>query len=183
MNTTATLLEILKYIIPALVVMITSAVIVKNFLMTDLRRKQAEMIRDNQEITVRLRLQAYERMALFIERIHPRQLVPRVYEAGMTVSDLKHALYFTIKTEFEHNLAQQIYVSKPVWDTVRTVKEQELNMINHIAAQLQPDAPAKELHTKIVDYVLTTDGELPTEVALKLIHEEAKRILSFGAQD
>jgi hypothetical protein len=183
MNMETTLLEILKYTIPAIVVMITSAVIVKNFLLTDLRRKQAEMLRDNQEITVRLRLQAYERMVLFIERIHPRQLIPRVYEQGMTVADLQHALFFNIKTEFEHNLAQQIYVSKGVWDTVRTVKEQELNMISHIARDLKPDAPAKELHMKIVDYVLTTEGELPTEVAMKMINEEAKRILSFGAQD
>lgn len=183
MSITETLLEILKYIIPAIVVMITSAVLVKNFLLTDLRRKQAEMLRDNQEITVRLRLQAYERMVLFIERIHPRQLIPRVYEPGMTVADLQQALFFNIKTEFEHNLAQQIYISKAVWDTVRTVKEQELNMISHITQQLKPEAPAKELHMRIVDYVLTTEGELPTEVALKMINEEAKRILSFGAQE
>lgn len=178
-----TILEILKYILPALIVLLASYSIVRNFLITELRKKQAEMLRDNQEITVRLRLQAYERLAVYVERIHPRQLVPRIYEPGMTVSALQQAIVYNIKAEFEHNLSQQIYVTKGVWDTVRGVKEQELNMVAHIASQLKADAPAKELHMRIVDYVLTVDGDLPTDTALKMINEEAKRVLSYGAQE
>jgi len=140
------------------------------------------MLRENQESTVRLRLQAYERLVLFIERIHPRQLVPRVYQSGMTVADLQAVLVYNIRAEFEHNLSQQIYVSRQVWDTVRQVKEQELNMINNITQQLNPDAPAKELHKRIVDYVLTIEGELPTDAALAVINEEAKSVLQYGAQ-
>lgn len=140
------------------------------------------MLRDNQESTVRLRLQACERLVLFIERIHPRQLVPRVYQPGMTVSELQSVLIFNIRAEFEHNLSQQIYVTPKVWNTVRSVKEQELNMINQIAQQLKPDEPAKELHKRIVDYILTMEGELPTDVALEVINEEAKMVLTYGSQ-
>jgi hypothetical protein len=141
------------------------------------------LLKDNQEITVRMRLQAYERLVLFIERIHFRQLVPRIYQSGMGVSDLQQALVFNIKAEFEHNLSQQIYVSRPVWDTVKTVKEQSIHIIGSIAQQLPPDAPAKELHVRIIDYMLTTEGNLPSDVALNMINDEAKRVLSYGAQE
>lgn len=183
MNTTNTLLELLKYTVPAVVVLIACSLIVRRFLLTDLKEKQIAMLRENQGTTVRLRLQAYERLALFVERIHPRQLAPRVYASGMTVADLQATLIFNIRTEFEHNLSQQIYVSKAIWDTVRGVKEQELNMINGIASQLQFDADAKELHKRIVDYVLSIDGELPIDVALHMINDEAKSVLNYGAMD
>ncbi len=177
-----TFFELLKYTIPAIVVLIACSLIVRRFLITEVKEKQLALLRDNQENTVRLRLQAYERLVLFIERIHMRQLVPRVYQSGMTVSDLQSALIFNIRAEFEHNLSQQIYVSKPIWDTVRGVKEQEMNMINGIARQLDPNAPATELHKRMVDYVTTIDGELPTDIALQMINDEAKSVLTYGAQ-
>jgi hypothetical protein len=177
-----TLLEILKYTIPAIIVLIASYLIVQKFLVSELKRKQLMLLQESQDITIRLRLQAYERLALYAERIHPRNLIPRVYQSGMTVADLQHALLYHIRTEFEHNLSQQIYVSKQVWDTVRNVKEQEMNMVNQIAKQLDPEANAKELHARIVDYVMSVPGDLPGDIALGIINEEARRILSYGAQ-
>lgn len=178
-----TILEILKYTLPALIVLIATFLIVKRFLNTEVKKKQLMLLKDNQEITVRMRLQAYERLVLFIERIHFRQLVPRIYQSGMTVADLQQALVFHIKAEFEHNLSQQIYVTKGVWDMVRTVKEQSIHTVGTIAQQLPADAPAKELHVRIIDFILTTDGSMPSDMALNMINDEAKRVLSYGAQE
>ncbi|MBL7717814.1 MAG: hypothetical protein JNL72_03185 [Flavipsychrobacter sp.] len=177
-----TVLEILKYVIPGIVVLIATNMVVGRFLNSEFRQKQLAMLSQTQDVTIRLRLQAYERLSLFVERIHPRQLVPRIYQQGMTVTDLQQALIYNINTEFEHNLAQQIYVTRQAWETVRRTKEQEIAMISQIAKNLDPTAPGRDLHVKIVDYILTTPGELPTEIALNLINEEAKRILSYGAQ-
>jgi hypothetical protein len=177
-----TMLEILKYILPSLIVLAASYLIVQKFLVTTLKRKQLALLQETQGITIRMRLQAYERLALFAERINPRALIPRVYVSGMTVTDLQQALVFNIRGEFEHNLSQQIYVSANVWNTVRGVMEQEINMISNIAGQLKQDAPAKELHQRIVDFIVTTPEEQPTTVALQIINEEAKRVLSYGAQ-
>ena len=174
------ILEILKYILPAIVVLLASTLIVRRFMQTDLKRKQLDILRDNQHSTVPLRLQAYERLVLFVERIHPRNLIPRVYQSGMTVAELQGAVLFTINSEFEHNLSQQIYVTSGVWETVRGVKEQQLNMINSIAQQLNPDAPARDLHQRIVDYLLTVE-EMPIDGALQMINNEAKAVLSYGA--
>ncbi|HRO42795.1 MAG TPA: hypothetical protein PL009_08165 [Flavipsychrobacter sp.] len=181
MNGFESFLELLKYTVPAVVVLIATSLIVRRFLLSEMKLKQFEMLRENQESTVRLRLQAYERLVLFVERINPRQLVPRVYQSGMTVSDLQAVLVYNIRAEFEHNLSQQIYVSRTVWNSVRQVKEQELNMINSIVQQINPEDPAKELHKRIVDYVLTLEGELPTDAALQVINEEAKSVLQYGA--
>jgi hypothetical protein len=176
------ILELLKYTVPALVVLVACYMIVNKFLVSQIQRKQLALFHESQDITLRLRLQAYERLALFVERINPRQLIPRLYESGMTVNDLQYTIMFAVRTEFEHNLSQQIYVSKHVWETVKNVKEQELNMVVNIGKELQPDAPAKELHMRITDFVMTMDDELPTDVALQIINEEAKRILFYGNQ-
>ncbi len=176
-----TTLEILKYTIPAIVVLIACTIIVRRFVLSDVQRTQLELMKDTQDTTIRLRLQAYERLALFVERLDPRQLLTRVYQSGISVGEFHQLLLITIRTEFEHNLAQQIYVSKDVWNAVRGIKEQQMNMINNMAQQLPQEASAKELHKKIVDYLLTVDGELPTEMALRIINEEAKVVLSYGA--
>lgn len=182
MNEIQPFFEILKYTLPAIVVLIAAANIIKRFLNADVKSRQLEMLHNNQETTVRLRLQALERLVLYVERISPRQLVPRVYQPGMTVADLQGVLIYSIRSEFEHNLSQQIYVSRRVWDMVRNAKEQELNMINNIAKELNPEEPAKELHKRMVDYVLTVEGDLPTDAALQVIHEEAGALLRYGAQ-
>ena len=177
-----TVLEILKYTIPSIITLIATYLVISKFLETQVTRKQIELFKETQGTTIPLRLQAYERLALFVERINPRNLIPRVYESNMNVAVLQHIMVHAIKEEFDHNLSQQIYVSNKVWDTVRGVKEQEINMITTIAKQLNPEAPAKELHQRIVDAILTDEQALPTEVALQIINEEAKRVLTHGPQ-
>ena len=176
-----TILEILKYIVPSLVVLAACYLIVNKFLVAQYQRKQLALFKDTQDITLRLRLQAYERMVLFIERISPRQLINRVYDSSMTVRDLQIAMTITIRSEFEHNLSQQIYVSHNVWETVKNVKEQELNMVNRIAQTLDPETPAKELTARILEIVSNTDIELPTDMALHIINEEVRTVLYLGS--
>ncbi len=180
-NITATILEILKYTLPALIVLGSSYLIVQKFLLSQNQRKQLALFQDAQDITLRLRLQAYERLVVFIERISPRQLLPRIYDSSMTVRDLQAAISFSIRAEFEHNLSQQIYVSRNVWETVKNVKEQEINMANQVGKTLNPDAPAKELYSRITDIILKTDEQLPTDMALEIINTEVRTVLTYGA--
>lgn len=178
MNVVQTILEILKYTIPAIVVLITAAIIVKKFLVNETERKRLSIFREGMDTTLRLRLQAYERLAMYMERIHPRVLIPRIYETGMTSRDLQTELLQTIRIEYEHNLSQQIYVSAQVWKTVQSVKEQEMAMINQVAGMLSPESSAKELHQKMIDFIISNENDLPVEVALEVINNEAKLVLS-----
>ena len=180
-TTSAALLDILKYTIPAFIVLISTSLIVNRFLISQTQRKQLSLFQDAQNITLGLRLQAYERLVIFIERISPRQLIPRIYDSSMTVMDLRTAITYTILAEFEHNLSQQIYVSKNVWETIKNVKEQEISMANQIAGKLDPNAPAKELHKKIMDYVLAAESQTPSDVALTIVNDEVKKVMAFGS--
>lgn len=177
-----TLLEIMKYTLPSLIMLWVTYMIVSKFLTEQTTRKQLALFHETQNITIPLRLQAYERLTLFIERITPRNLLNRVYKKDMNVAVYEAVLVETIKAEFDHNLAQQIYVSRGVWETVRGVKEQEITIINTMARKLNPDAPARELHKAILEYVLTDSGEQPTDVALQIITDESRRILTHGPQ-
>lgn len=177
MDIIQSLLEIAKYIIPALVVLIATNLIVGKFIQGENRRKHLEIYKSGMETTVRLRLQAYERLSLFLERIHPRLLVSRVYEPGMKARDLQMAILTTIRKEFEHNLSQQIYVSQNLWKTIINVKEQEMAMMNQISASINPESSAKELQKRIIEAVMEMDV-FPIEVALEMINNEAKLVLS-----
>ncbi len=180
MDYVATILEIAKYTIPSLIVLASSYLIVQRFLISQNQRKQIAVFKEGQEITLRLKLQAYERLIVFIERMSMRNLIPRIYDSSMTVRDMQQSIIINVKAEFDHNLSQQIYVSKNVWETVKGVKEQELQMVNSLAATLNPDAPARDLHARILEVTSQTE-ELPTDMALKIINEEVKMVLSYGS--
>ena len=173
----ATVLEILKYTIPALVVLIGTSVIVKRFLVTETERKRMAIFQEGMGKTMMLRLQAYERLSIFVERIHPRSLISRLYQPNLSAQEFHYILIQNIQQEFEHNLSQQIYVSNEVWKTVSTVKEQELAMINKVGGSVNPSAPARDLTNKIMEYLQNSETTMPVEIALEVINNEAKMIL------
>ena len=123
-----------------------------------------------------LQLQAYERMALYVDRITPQSLIGRIYQPGLLAVDMQIAMVQHIKAEYEHNVTQQIYVSAMTWEAVKTLKEQTISVINQVAVQLAPDAPAMELNKQILEVFLQA-GESPAELTSQIINAEAKRLM------
>ena len=103
-------IEILKIILPAVAVFFAAFLIVKRFLENEDKRREHDLNKGNQSITSPLRLQAYERIIIFLERINPSSLLVRVNKNGMNCHQFHMELIKTIKSEFEHNLSQQIYM-------------------------------------------------------------------------
>ena len=126
--------------------------------------------------TVKLKLQAYERLTVFAERASLKNLVARTSSAGMTVVDLQLTLLESLRSEYEYNVSQQIYMSPEMWKAISNLKEQHIFIINQIAATLPPQANAIELSKRLLEYVSTTNTELNT-VVLSALKFEAKRIL------
>ena len=180
MSVIETILEILKYVLPALVVLIACVVIVQRFLIKDTEDKQRALFGKKAKEVLTLRMQAYERLTHFIERIHPNALIGRHYQKGAMAQDVQLSMIRNIREEYEHNLSQQIYVSNEVWQAIRNAKEQEISMINQIGSQLAPGTPAMELVSRISEFALTEETELPTEIALFIINREAKQVLLAG---
>lgn len=123
-----------------------------------------------------LQLQAYERLALYVERITPQSLIGRIYQAGMSAVDMQIAMVQSIKSEYEHNITQQIYVSAMAWEAVKTLKEQTISVINQVAVQLAPNAPALDLNRQLLE-VFMQAGESPAELTAQIINAEAKRLM------
>ncbi len=129
----------------------------------------------NNEV-IKLKLQALERFTLYAERSSLKNLISRTPAAGMTVVDLQLALLDALRTEYEYNVTQQIYVDPKMWKAIGNLKDQNTFIINQLAATLPPDAGGIELSKRILEYVASTDSEL-NETVLSALRFEAKRIL------
>jgi hypothetical protein len=175
-----TLLEILKYTLPALVVLFATYMIVNKFLTTEFQRKQLAIFQDNIKITIPMRMQAYERLILFVERMNVHNLANRFYVANSSATELQIAMTDSIRTEWEYNLSQQLYVSNEVWLTINTAKEQEIAMINNIAGNLPANASAKDLVIALADHNIKQEDDTPAQIALQSINGEAKKALMAG---
>jgi len=171
------ILEILKYILPSVVVLIATTMIVNKFLVKEIERKQLSIFAQNSDSAMKLRLQAYERLTIFVERMNAKSLISRYYVQQATAQDVQIAMVQGIRSEYEHNLSQQLYVSHEVWQTITTVMEQEITMINRIGASCEMGASATEFIKKISEYIVNTESTIPTDIALETLNKEAKRIL------
>ncbi len=164
--------EILKIILPAALVFIAIFFTSKRFLENEDSRRTNEMRQNSQNLLTPLRLQAYERIVIFLERIHPDTLVVRVNKHGMTAQQLHQELIKTIKTEYEHNISQQIYVSYGAWELVKTTKEEIIKLINISSTKIAHDKPGNELAMMILNISSNLGKKLPNDVALEYIKKE-----------
>lgn len=129
----------------------------------------------NNEV-LKLKLQALERFTLYAERSSLKNLISRTSAAGMTVVDLQLSLLDTLRSEYEYNVTQQIYVDPKMWKAIGNLKDQNTFIINQLAATLPSDANGIELSKRILDYTASTESELNTTV-LTALQFEAKRLL------
>lgn len=129
----------------------------------------------NNEI-IKLKLQALERFTLYAERSSLKNLISRTPTAGMTVLDLQLSLLDTLRSEYEYNVTQQIYIDPKMWKAIGNLKDQNTFIINQLAATLNSDAGGIELSKRILEYVSSTESDLSATV-LNALQFEAKRIL------
>lgn len=167
--------DILKYILPSLVVFAAVYFILKSFLDNESKKRLLEIKMANQKTITPIRLQAYERMVLFLERINPNNLLLRVNRKEYNVFQLQSALIKTIRQEYEHNLSQQLYITTQAWELVKKTKEDVIKLINTAAAALQDDAEASDLAKKIIEMSLENNRPVVYD-AIELIKKEVNRI-------
>ncbi|PLX04082.1 MAG: hypothetical protein C0594_09570 [Marinilabiliales bacterium] len=168
-------LEILKYTVPALVVFITAYFILKSMLDKEVQKHRIEIVMNNQKIITPIRLQAYERLSLFLERIALESLIMRTQQPKMTVGQLQSRLISSIRTEFDHNLSQQVYVSVAAWGVIKNAKENLIQMINAMAGKMDTSAPAMDLSKALLEQVMQMDVS-PTKEALTFLKKEISGI-------
>ena len=168
-------LEILKYTLPALIVFLTSYLIIRKFLENDRKLKKIDLLYKNDQYLLPVRLQAYERLVLFLERISPESLLMRINRHGMTSKQLHSELLAIIRAEFEHNLTQQIYVSREAWEIVKNARSNLVKIINEAAKSVEPDSPSLKLSQTILEEIIDKEAS-PVDVAIDFIKKEIKEL-------
>ena len=170
------IIEVAKYVIPALIVFGAAYFTLLLVLQKDEQKRKVEVILGNQKLVTPIRLQAYERVVLYLERIAPESLVIRTKEPNMTNKQLHLALLNTIRTEFEHNLSQQIYMTNESWLALKMAKESVSQLVNVAASRVVPEEPAIILTKTIIDMYSSIE-EPPINSAVNLIKKEVIHLL------
>lgn len=168
-------LQILGYTLPALVVFLTTWLVLRKQLDNEADRRNFELRRLSVNQITPVRLRAYERLTLLLERTQPEAMILRLNLQGMTNIELQSKLLQTIRTEFDHNVAQQIYVSPEAWAMVKNARENLVRVINGAAAQVQPTGAALQLAQKLIE-LYSSLQTTPTEAALNCLKNEVKML-------
>lgn len=170
---TTKIIELLSYTLPAL---ITGGVAYYFFSLhtkNEEGRRRYLIQKEAQKNALPLRLQAYERVTLFLERINPTNLLLRVSPISSDKIDYQNFLVAHIDQEFEHNLTQQIYISDECWTIVMTAKNATIQMIRK--ASLNPEVNnADKLREAIFNDLL--DKQSPSNNALAYIKKEVSEL-------
>ncbi len=174
------ILEMLKYVVPSLVTLGGVYLIVTTFIGDENERRKMELnktlVFEQRKVALPLRLQAYERIIVFLERIHPFSLLSRVYQPNMLVTEFQLELIKTIRIEFEYNLSQQIYINSDSWQMIATAKEETIKVINLFASKMPDDADGSELSKAIFSYYMETRQEIPVQVAINFVKDDVKSL-------
>jgi len=168
-------IETIGYVLPALVVFITVYFMLSKYFENEQRRRMHEIKSESLKLTLPIRLQAYERLALLMERLTVNNLVLRVKRSGMSAQELQGGLLTEIRLEFEHNLSQQIYVTHETWQMVNNAKDELVRLINASASTLVDGADGLALTKTIFEMAMKMEIQ-PTYRALLYINKEAQEL-------
>ncbi|MDX2429308.1 MAG: hypothetical protein QNK35_00150 [Bacteroides sp.] len=169
------LLEILKYTLPALIVFFTVLVMMRTWSKNEDKRLKAEFNHHISDEILPIRLQAYERSILLLERISPESMIMRVSRNDYTARQLLQELLTNITTEFDHNIAQQTYMSTEAWEKMKAAKNQIINLLNDTAKEVNPDAKGTTLGKLILER-LTELKSSPIQVSVDFLKQEVKTL-------
>jgi hypothetical protein len=163
------ILDLFLFSIPSLITGIIAYYFFREHTKNEDGRRRFLLKKDMQVNAMPLRLQAYERMALFLERISPSKLLIRIQPVDSNKESYESLLIQNIEQEFEHNLSQQIYISDKCWNIINTAKNTTIQLIRK-ASMLEKTDTANKLREVILTEMM--ERRSPSDTALSFIKEE-----------
>lgn len=167
------IIELAAYTLPALITGGVAYFLFHSFFKNEENSRRFELLKENQKQALPIRLQAYERMVLFLERINPTQLLLRVAPPNTSKEDYATFLIHSIQTEYEHNLTQQIYLTSKTWDIINKAKNCTAQMIR-LKSMEEEILSAEKLREAIL--IALTESEAPSNIAISYLKEELKTV-------
>lgn len=169
------LLHIALVVFPAGGVLLTAYFFLKKQGEKEVRHLQIELKRSRQEFFLPMRVDAYQRAALLMERIHPGSLVMRLHNPAHPAKRMQSDLLQSIREEYDHNVSQQLFISPQAWNLVKNAKEETIKIINIAGNQMGPTSTGTDLAAKIFEIVAEV-GQLPTEIAVEYLKKEVQEL-------
>jgi hypothetical protein len=168
--------------IPAALVLATAYLMLKRFLDREARMRDAEVreklakVQDETKKTILpLRLQAYERIILFLERISLNNMVMRLHHPGMTARGMHAEMLKAIREEYEHNMTQQMYMSEGAWEVVKSAKEETIKIVNSSFGRVKEGGSATDFSQEIFR-ATGSAPKMPTDIALEVLKKEVQKL-------
>jgi len=167
-------IDLLSYTIPSVITGVVAYYFFLNYTKAEERKMKYAILKENQKQSLPIRLQAYERMTLFLERINPSSLLLRISSANNDKNAYATSIINALEQEFEHNLAQQIYISEKCWSVIVASKNATIQLIQKTAL-LETVTNAQELKETILKATLSNSA--PSTTALAFIKDEVKSFI------
>lgn len=166
---TAKIVELLFYTLPAIITGLVAYYFFNMHTKNEEGRRRYLIHKEAQKNVMPLRLQAYERLVLFLERINPAKLLIRISPQSSNKHDYEEYVIAQIEQEYEHNLTQQIYISSESWDIITTAKNATIQMIRKANMSEKVDTA-----NKLREVILTElfDKQSPSSVAVAYLKNE-----------
>ena len=165
------ILQIALIIFPAGGVLLTTIFFLRKETEKEIRSMQIELKKQRQEYFLPSRVEAYQRAILFMERIHPNSLVMSLHNPGLPAKALQAEFLKAIREEYDHNVAQQLYMTPQGWKMVKNAKEETIRILNLAGSQMKESSMGLELSGKIFEIVAEV-GTLPTDITVDYLKKE-----------
>lgn len=169
------LLQIALIVIPSGAVMLTAIYFLRRESSKEVFNMKAELKKQRQEYFLPSRVEAYQRAILLMERIHPNSLVMRLHNPGLPAKALQADFLKAIREEYDHNVAQQLFISPQGWQMVKNSKEETIKIINIAGNQMLATSTGMDLSAKIFEIVAEV-GQLPTEITVEYLKAELQEL-------
>jgi len=157
------------------VIVVVAYYMVRNDIVAFLSTRKVAAASDDKNDLLQLRLQAHERMIIFVDRINPANLLLRLHQQGIEVEALQAIAINEVKTEFQHNITQQLYLEGATWNVIRKLKDDTVAMINNAVKNLASDASGLELSRKVLNHMSEIE-ENPYELTIGLIKQDIHKM-------
>ncbi len=167
--------ELIKILGPAGLVLYLAFLLVRSFLQKQLGEIQLQVSQKNQEVVLPIRLQAYERICLLLERVSVNNLVTRLNNSEYTAKQLQNVLVSEIREEFNHNLSQQVYMSDEAWSKVSNAIESNVSLINEAGESMTAEDHSLSLAKKIFELDMAKESD-PIQSALFFVKDEIRSV-------
>lgn len=171
MDITQIVYQIALIVLPAGAVLMTAVYFMRRETEKEFRSMKMEIKKNRDEFFLPHRVEAYQRAILLMERIHPNSLVMRHHNPGLPAMAMQARLLESIREEYEHNIAQQMFISIEAWDVVKKAKDETVKILHLAGNQMGPTSTAMDLSSKIFELVGEI-GTLPTEIAVEMLKKE-----------